>query len=169
MLFRSLYSFIFLTLFPSLIFSQVNITQITNTEYQQTNPAIWDSIIVYQDGRNSTAIPFHLQDMIRSYNLNTQKDTTVYFLPYHQTFPDIWNNKVVWMERDNIYMFDILGNSEKTICEASGKQSFPKIEVNYIVWQDERTSTSNPGIYMYDLSTENEILKIGRASCRERV
>ena len=62
------------------------------------------------------------------------------------------------MERDNIYMFDILGNSEKTICEASGKQSFPKIEVNYIVWQDERTSTSNPGINMYDLSTENEIL-----------
>ncbi len=146
-----------LILSSSLVFSQIIERQITNGGFQQTNPVIWDNLIVYQDGRNTTAIPWHLQDMIRVYNRNTDSDTTVYFLPYHQTYPDVWNNKVVWSERQNIYMYDLIDRSIRNICTADGKQDFPKIEGNYIVWQDERSSTSDPGIFMFDLAADNEI------------
>ena len=55
---------------------------------------------------------------------------------------------------DNIYVYDILTQTESKIATGTGQRGNPAISGNYVVWNDERNG--NYDIYGYDLSAKKE-------------
>ncbi len=137
---------------PFSLLSQNGEIQITTNESSQINPVIYDSLIVWMDLRHQSG--FTPDAKIYMYNLTTEMESVVDYFPYHQSSPDVWQHRIVWQERNNIYMYDLLQGENITICSASGTQSFPKIDGNYIVWHDDRSS-SNTDIYLFDIAGDS--------------
>ncbi len=86
---------------------------------------------------------------------------------FAQFLPEMYGNKIVWVDRRNvergdIYMYDLLTNTERqiTTSSAEGGTLFPAIYEDKIVWQDYRSVDNldiyNLDIYMYDLFTNTE-------------
>ena len=73
---------------------------------------------------------------------------------YHQNFPAIYGNKVVWQDYRNgnsqIYLYDITTGEEIRISPTNANQEYPAIYGNKVVWQDSRDGFQ---IYLYDIST----------------
>jgi PGF-pre-PGF domain-containing protein len=68
--------------------------------------------------------------------------------------PDIYGDKIVYLEGGNIYMYD-LSTSRETQINTNGPVGSPAINGNRIVWQDTNSGIGG-NIYMYDLSTSQE-------------
>jgi len=77
-----------------------------------------------------------------------------------QTYPDIYENILVWQEKNGVYWdimgYDFVNGNEFTICDAANDQKYPKISGNYVVWEDYRNDASHSDIYGYDLTTNTE-------------
>ena len=92
------------------------------------------------------------------YDINTKKEIPICENDEHQLFPDIYGNKVVWVDqRDDpvgdIYMYDSSTNETVPICEKAGSLITPKIYGNKIIWCDYRNG--NWDIYLYTNESVN--------------
>jgi beta propeller repeat protein len=78
--------------------------------------------------------------------------------------PRISGNIVVWYDfrhdptgaagNADIYGYDLATGQEFAICTAGGRQWYPDVDGNIVVWEDSRNG--NPDIYGKDLSTGQE-------------
>ena len=68
--------------------------------------------------------------------------------------PDIYGDKIVYLDGGNIYMYD-LSTSKEIQINTKGPVGSPAINGNRIVWQDTHSGIGG-NIYMYDLSTSQE-------------
>ncbi|SEN69737.1 TolB family protein [Lihuaxuella thermophila] len=115
----------------------------TNTS-AQSNPAIYQDKIVWQDYRNGNWD-------IYMYDLSTGKETQITSSPNNEWNPAIYGDKIVWRDFRNkhaeLYMYDLSTGQETLITTYLGTTSNPKIYGDRIVWE------YNNDIYLYDLST----------------
>jgi len=86
-------------------------------------------------------------------------ETRITIDPANQSSPDISGDRIVWMDQRNglasdIYMYDLVSNTEVQITTDPNEQINPKISGDWIVWADLRNG--NYDIYMYDLATSTE-------------
>lgn len=72
------------------------------------------------------------------------------------TKPRISGDRIVWTRNNNVFLFDIPTKSAQQIT-TGGKSSTPAIDGNRIVWSDNRDISGYTDIYMYDISTSQEI------------
>ena len=136
----------------------------------QSNPAIYGNVIVWQDDTSG-----HWQ--ILGYKVPNRSDPIapdIYILyptsTADQINPSIYQDKIVWQQYNtttgnwDIYLYDFLISGDAAMPE--GKETTqittnganhinPYVNGNYIVWQDNRNG--NWDIYAYDLSTGAEI------------
>ncbi len=143
-------------------------TPITNNLRGAWEPAIYGDKIVWEDTRNDNSD-------IYMYDLSTQQEIQITDKPTFEGYPAIYGDKIVWEAYKNgnfdIYMCNLEGNNGditswcntlesngggvKRITDDLGRQWEPKIYGDRIVWTDYRRGI--PDIYMYDLSTQEEI------------
>jgi beta propeller repeat protein len=139
---------------------------ITGTDANPTNPAIYEDAVVWQDYRNGNP-------EIYMYNLSTQSETRITNNASHQTYPAIFGDKIVWQDNRNsynftnkdgkvekrshwdIYMYDLSQQKEIRITMDIHDQVNPAIYGDRIVWQDKRNG-NQWDIYMYDIPTKTE-------------
>jgi len=150
--------------------NEVRITDTCDNLHYNSNPAIFDHYIVYQDSWSAFPIFYD----IRLYDINTGESILLNDHPGEREghFPDIHGNHVVWVdERDDgnsstnsfLYLYDIdEGTSERITFNSTGVYT-PAIHNNYIVWKNVRTGEPI-SILMYDINTGQEINLTGEAS-----
>ncbi len=126
-------------------------TQITTDESNKFDPKIYGDKIVWEDGGD-----------IYMYDISTSKKTQVTTREFEEAGacqPDIYKNKIVWMNNDNgeIYMYNISTHNITQIT-TSGETNLPAIYGDRIVWMDYRDGKypNICDIYMYNLSTSKE-------------
>ncbi len=82
-------------------------------------------------------------------------------MSHTQQNPSISGSKIVWQDNRNgnedIYMYDLVTQTETQITSNSANQRIPKISGDKIIWLDGRNhnNTAND-IYLYDLTTQTE-------------
>ena len=117
----------------------------------QSNPAIYENIVVWTDNRNNN-------DDIYAYNLSSSIEFPICTNSANQSNPAIYENIVVWTDNRNgnsdIYKYDLILSTEFPICIASADQRNPVIYKNMIIWDDNRNGNSD--IYAYNLSSSIE-------------
>ncbi|KYK35373.1 MAG: hypothetical protein HXS48_27620 [Theionarchaea archaeon] len=134
--------------------------QITTDSCNQSNPAIYGDIVVWEDERNGN------KD-IYGYNLSTQKEFPICIDPHDQYHPAIYKDIVVWEDhrfgdKDTYqYYWDIRGydlstQEEFPITIHKSAQEDPAIYGDYVIWEDEREWRNGKDIYGYNLLTEEE-------------
>lgn len=114
-------------------------------------PVIFGDKVVYVEwvvGKNNRDI--YLYDLLSS------SVQAIAINPYVQQGPDIYSDKIVWMDDRNvdIYMYDLSTGQETTITTNPSGQGFPAIYNNKIVYEDNRDGDLE--IYTYDISTSTE-------------
>ena len=142
----------------------------------QSNPAIYGNIIVWQDDTSG-----HWQ--ILGYKIPNRSDPIapdVYILyptSTDQINPSIYQDKIVWQQYNtttknwDIYLYDFLISGDSAMPE--GKETTqittnganhinPYVNGNYIVWQEDDGTGNNWHIYSYDLST-GDIIQLSTA------
>ena len=142
----------------------------------QSNPAIYGNIIVWQDDTSG-----HWQ--ILGYKIPNRSDPiapNVYILyptSTDQINPSIYQDKIVWQQYNtttknwDIYLYDFLISGDSAMPE--GKETTqittnganhinPYVNGNYIVWQEDDGTGNNWHIYSYDLST-GDIIQLSTA------
>jgi len=111
------------------------IVQITTNTAHQTNPAIYDDKIVWQDLRNGNYDIF-------MYDLSTGQETQITTNTVYEGQPAIYDNRIVWEDNRNgnydIYMYDLSTGEETQITTNTARQTIPAIYDDKIVWQDKR-------------------------------
>ncbi|MEN6327791.1 MAG: carboxypeptidase regulatory-like domain-containing protein [Syntrophomonas sp.] len=94
------------------------------------------------------------------YNFHTGNWVRDYSLHYYQTDPDIWMDKIVWFENNNIWVGKITDSGivdrRKILPDQQGQRYMgqAKIYGNNIVWMEWRNEDYD--IYCYNLSTNEE-------------
>ncbi|AKB45538.1 MULTISPECIES: hypothetical protein [Methanosarcina] len=136
-------------------------TQITSNNSTQSNPAIYDDKMVWQDLRNGNWD-------IYMYDLSTSAETRITSSNSNQTLPAIYDDKIVWQDDRNgnldVYMYDLSTSTETQITTNESNQSDPAIYGDKIVWVDEVQIDDaidpyfsiNNNICVYDLATSTE-------------
>jgi len=141
-----------------------DVFQITTDSPNQYNPAIYESIVVWEDLRNGN------KD-IYGYDMSTQEEFPICTDPRDQSSPVIYGDIVVWEDTRNrsntceqcrdIYGYNMSTQEEFPICTDPHDQSSPAIYGDVVVWQDERNHGlgiwGNTDIYGYNLSTKQEV------------
>jgi len=125
----------------------------------QQNPAMYGSIIVWQDFRSGNWD-------IYGYDIQTDTEFIICEDPANQTEPDIYQNYVVWRDsRDgqvDIWLYDLDAEEEFQVTTAANAQEQPAIhEYNgkiYIVWTDSRNAASGKDIYGYNWTNKSEVV-----------
>ncbi|MFQ6088121.1 MAG: hypothetical protein ACE5K0_04390 [Candidatus Methanofastidiosia archaeon] len=144
---------------------------ITINEDIQMDPAIYDSIIVWTDGRNGFCGNPKDNCDIYGYDLSTNQEFQITKNEGWQNYPAIYENIVVWSDRRNenwdIYGYDLFTKQEFRITTNLFIQNEPAIYGNTVIWRDLRDSRNGwiiSGIYGYDLFTKQEfhLLTYGR-------
>ncbi|UCH89199.1 MAG: hypothetical protein JSV49_00695, partial [Thermoplasmata archaeon] len=86
------------------------------------------------------------------------KETQITTDPATQRFPDIYGDRIVWIDDRNgaydIYMYDLSTSTETRRTTDTTGLGCPAIYGDRIVWSDNRNGNSD--IYMYNLSTNTE-------------
>ena len=139
----------------------------------QVNPAIYENIIVWEDGRDGfsdwTLDSIYVRNLADPNFPKAGKKLTTN--KKGEARPDIYKYKVVWEDYRNgqlnadIYMYDLADpqQQEVIIADAPKWQFNPAIWGNYIVWEDERNDDgSHPhnmmtDIYAYDIKNHKEL------------
>ena len=141
-----------------------DIFQITADSPNQYNPAIYESIVVWEDDRNGNTD-------IYGYNLLAREEFPICTDPHDQSNPAIYGDVVIWEDTRNssgiceqcrdIYGYNLLAREEFPICTDPHDQSNPAIYGDVVVWEDERNHDlgiwGNSDIYLYNLSTGQEL------------
>jgi len=90
-------------------------------------------------------------------------ETPICTNPAKQWDPEIWGDKIVWMDDRNsgwdifdIYMYDLSLWKETSICTNPAAQWYPHIYMNKIVYTDHRNSWTYGDIFLYNLTTGQE-------------
>ncbi|ODS36637.1 hypothetical protein BEH94_11645 [Candidatus Altiarchaeales archaeon WOR_SM1_SCG] len=136
--------------------------QITMSSANQISPAIYDDKIVWQDCRNGE---YHYMYSIWKYDcdnwdiylydLSTKKEKQITTNKMSQSYPTIYDDKIVWQDYRNgnwdIYLYDLSTKKEKQITTHTTDQVIPLIYENRIIWGDYRNL--NWDIYLYNLSS----------------
>ncbi|MFQ6088078.1 MAG: hypothetical protein ACE5K0_04175 [Candidatus Methanofastidiosia archaeon] len=129
----------------------------------QSDPAIYDDIVVWEDDRNGW-----LNSDIYGYNLSIKREFQITTFPSLRREPAIYENIIVWEDlrngNDDIYGYDLSTKREFQITTDMKDQNHPAIYENIVVWDDKRYAKPieynlfdyNTDIYGYDLSTEQE-------------
>lgn len=135
-----------------------------NTSGEAIDPAIYGNKIVWMEyGRNGRYTDNNGNTYTRSdiymYDLSTKEETRI-TTSGRASLPDIYGNRIVWIDKrntdylggkGNIYMYDLLTQQETPIT-TDGSAFEPAINGNRIVWKD----FDNGCIYMYDLFTKKK-------------
>ena len=145
-------------------FAQSGITQSINITPPPGDKEIGGGVPI-EEGDVLEAIPMttritwkdtdiYMRDLSMDREIQITKD----FSLNDQDMPDIWGNKIVWMDDRNgnydVYMYDLYLNKETQITTDPNDQGYPKIWNNRIVWWDWRND--NGDVYMYNLLTGQE-------------
>ena len=132
----------------------------------QTVPAVWDGVVVWQDGRNGDAdiwaawSPSSLgSDEERCVSQPAQQRTVVQRLcagSGDQVAPTVADGVVAWEDRaaGDIAGYDLAQEQGVTICDAKGAQSAPSAAGETVVWLDRRGSEVND-VWAADLDALN--------------
>ena len=133
------------------IFSGVE-TRLTADPFDQFDPAISGSYVVYSDRRNIGDADIYL------YNLNTHTETQITSGGGDQLLPDIDGTKVVYTDfgtgKTDIVLYDIATGLTTRLTNDPANQRNPAISGNRVVYEDDRNGDSE--IYMMDLATMTE-------------
>ncbi len=125
--------------------------QITTDPSSQSNPVIYENIVVWEDERNGN------KD-IYGYNLSTQEEFQITTDEKDQSDPVIYGDIVVWIDYRNvnadIYGYSLSTKEEFEITTNTYEQNNLAIYKNIVIWEDSRSG--NGDIYGYDLSTRRE-------------
>lgn len=122
--------------------------QITNDDINNHTPRIWGKKIVWYNHIGGGLYN------IEGYDLKTKEKFNISAKNngYQQT-PDIFQNKVVWLDNENgnhIYYKNLITGEEKILTDQSTGRSWPKVSNRYVVWvEDENIGAHN--IYAYEL------------------
>jgi beta propeller repeat protein/parallel beta-helix repeat protein len=126
-------------------------TQITTNVSWQGSPAIYGDRIVWQDYRNGNNTSSKTD--IYMYNLSTSAETRVTTSGLASN-PEIYGDRLVYMNGSQIYMYDLFTSKETKITAYESIQFSPAIYGDRIIWVDYRNR--NNDVYMYNLSTHTE-------------
>jgi beta propeller repeat protein len=126
-------------------------TQITTNVSWQGSPAIYGDRIVWQDDRNGNNTSSKTD--IYMYNLSTSAETRVTTSGLASN-PEIYGDRLVYMNGSQIYMYDLFTSKETKITAYESIQFSPAIYGDRIIWVDYRNR--NNDVYMYNLSTHTE-------------
>lgn len=136
----------------------------TNTAIQHF-PKVSGNHIVWEDSRNGYDTIYTKDIVYTSTGIKVQNERILSkpkdgsSTAYHQMYPDISGNRVVWEDNRrgpwDIYMYDFTSKKETRISSNAAKPTEASISGNIIAWIDNRYKTSGD-IYMYDLSTHTE-------------
>ena len=138
--------------------------QITTNIELQDFPAVYGSIIVWEDLRNGNYD-------IYMYDLSTSTETRITTNTAFQEHPDVYGNIIVWEEWPNdltdadIYMYDLSTSTETRITNTTVDEDNPAVYGNVIVWQDDRNG--NYDIYMAELLRSSDINIDGRVDIKD--
>jgi beta propeller repeat protein/parallel beta-helix repeat protein len=125
--------------------------QITTNESYQSNPAIYEDRIVWQDDRNGNL-------NIYMYDISTSREIQITTNESNQYIPDIDADNIVWNDlrngKRNVYMYNLSTSTESRITTNTSDQWLPAIYKDKIVWIDYRNGKAE--IYIYNLSTSEE-------------
>ena len=126
--------------------------QITTNPFDQSHPALYNNIVVFQDNRNGNWD-------IYGYDLVTGKEFPICTDPYDQQNPAIYETIVVWDEfrhgaDDRIYGYNLSTHEKFLIVKGPGWKIDPEIYGEIVVWTDYRND--NGDIYGYNISTYKE-------------
>ncbi len=134
------------------IFTEIRVTA---NGSDQSNPAIYNNRIVWQDARNSAS---NMTSDIYMYDLSTSKETQITKNGSWASSPAIYGDRIVWEDNRNkssdIYMYDLSTSTETPISTNGSWQGHPVIYGDRIVWEDFRNG--NWDIYMQNVSGSNE-------------
>lgn len=139
-------------------------TQIKANDSTSMNAVIYGDRIVWQDYRNGNWD-------IYMYNLSTSKEVQITTNESDQVAPAIYGDKIIWADdrhgtddAADIYMFDLSSLTEVQVATnvsfkkfIDGSSKIFAIYGDWLVWQDYRNGDNNWDIYMYNLSSSNEI------------
>ena len=123
--------------------------QITTSELDETQPAIYEDRIVWQSNHHNDYYTLHL------YNISTSSETSIISINnsiYPDVFPAIYNDRVVLREYGKIYLHNLSTSTKTLVSNQLG--IYPAIYGDKIVWQGE---CSGDCIYMYDISSSKQI------------
>lgn len=121
--------------------------QITTSESDETQPAIYEDKIVWQSKHNEN-YTLHL------YNISTSSETSTISInnsAYPDVFPAIYNDRVVLREYGKIYLHNLSTSTKTLVSNQLG--IYPAIYGDKIVWQGE---CSGDCIYMYDIPAQSK-------------
>ncbi|MCK5566001.1 MAG: hypothetical protein KAJ07_12210, partial [Planctomycetes bacterium] len=118
--------------------------RITNDTANQTRPSIYGKYIVWSDFRhanesNGWQWEIYAYDLERGIEIRITNDTTnsTGTLP-SQTFPYIYENRIVWIDQRNgscnVYLHELSGGTFVT--SDSLGQSLPMVGKDYVVWEE---------------------------------
>jgi len=118
--------------------------QITTSELDETQPAIYEDRIVWQSNCNGS-YTLHL------YNISTFSETPIVSRNNSEFYPAIYNDRIVWLESGNIYLYNLSTSTKTLISNQLG--IYPAIYGDKIAWQGE---CNGDCIYMYDVSSSKQ-------------
>jgi beta propeller repeat protein len=135
--------------------------RITTDSGDQTEPAIYEDNIIWQDKRKGNWD-------IYMHDLKQKKEVPICTDPKDQINPAVGQNKIVWQDKRNgnwdIYMHDLSEvdpqKRETRITTDPAHQFHPSVSAGGIVWEDARHGNSS--VYIYDKTkTEKRLTTSG--------
>lgn len=139
-------------------------TAVVTDSFDQANPAVSGSIVVWQDYRNKQVVPPNTGTGCPGAQNCTAADIYERDLAggpeqrltstYNALDPDISGNNVVWRNWDTgkIVVHNLTTGDEQDTSTAAAQMVSPSISGNIVVWTDYRNSTDYGDIYMRDLT-----------------
>ncbi|MFW0838034.1 MAG: hypothetical protein ACKKL5_03460 [Candidatus Komeilibacteria bacterium] len=115
---------------------------------QQTNQAITDNWVVWQDNRGS-------YDNIYAYNFNTKEITNLSDNSWDHYFPSVSGDQVAWQSQDTIYIKNLISGSLQIIDNQPYANVNADIFGSNVVFQTWRSNNSD--IYLYNTETKSSI------------
>ena len=139
---------------------------VSRARYMQNRPAVWGTLVVWADFRNTNGALDQEAGDIYMYNLAAGKESVISAAPSAQVRPVTNGRYVVWADFRNepdpngpnsdIYAYDLLTGQEFPITTAPDTQTDPAISGNVVVWADWRRGDDTADIYAYNLDTKQE-------------
>ena len=118
-------------------------TVIANDTHNQTAPAVWGDIVVYEHEISGTDVDIYARDM-------SQPDSEPFLISGGislQLDPDISGHIIVWQDNRNtnwdIYGYNLITKKEFQITTDGNDQTQPAISGPLVVWKDARDNPAN--------------------------
>lgn len=147
-------------------------TQITTDKAAQIKPTIWGEYLAWQDNRNDEIKDGHPRWDIYLYNMKNKEEIRITRERGVHTNCDLNENLLVWEDGRNywglqsirlesevpsnntdIYMYDIKKQRYLSLAHGRDRQAHPKIEGEFVVWQQMKGLNRNGDIVLMNLDT----------------